>query len=321
VTRIDAENATLREIPVERIDRNPENPRIVFRPTELEELLESIRVYGVQVPISLYKEGTRFVLIDGERRWRCCLKLNKKTIPALVQDKPTPLDNLLLMFNIHSLREQWDLFTVAVKLPRVIDLLEHDIGRRPNERELAARTGLSRGVIRRCKLLMELPDPYKDEIRKELNKPKAQAHKLTEDFFIEMERSLKTVERALPQVIDDKDRVRDVLIEKYRKGTIRNVTDFRDMSKIARAEYVQADTNVAKFALDQLFNRNNYSIEDAYRDSVSEAYSERTFLGQVTMVIEQLDFFTSSPDHVTDEIRRAMEKLYDKLAKILGRER
>src|SRR5262245_61508066 len=98
---VGAEHANLEAIPIDRIDRNPDNPRIVFRPGELEDLLESIRVYGVQVPISVYREGRRYVLIDGERRWRCSLKLNKKTIPALVQEKPTPLQNLLLMFNIH----------------------------------------------------------------------------------------------------------------------------------------------------------------------------------------------------------------------------
>src|SRR6266571_6892115 len=133
---IDAENSELRQIPVDLIDRNPENPRLVFRQNELDELLESIRLYGVQVPISVYKDRKRFVLIDGERRWKCCLKLNKKTIPALVQEKPDPLTNLLLMFNIHALREQWDYLTIALKLPRVIKLLTKDLGKEPNEREI-----------------------------------------------------------------------------------------------------------------------------------------------------------------------------------------
>ena len=99
----------LSEIPINEIDRNPENPRIVFRQAELEDLYESIRRYGVQVPIAVYEENNRFVLLDGERRWRCCLKLGKQTIPAIIRSKPTALNNLLLMFNIHSLREQWDL--------------------------------------------------------------------------------------------------------------------------------------------------------------------------------------------------------------------
>src|SRR5437879_13913268 len=120
---IAAQYSKLRDIPVERIGTNLENPRLVFRPGELEELTESIRRYGVQFPITVYKEQNQYVLIDGERRWRCCRKINKKTIPALVQNKPDPLTNLLLMFNIHALREQWDLLTIALKLPRVISLL------------------------------------------------------------------------------------------------------------------------------------------------------------------------------------------------------
>src|SRR5438552_4751953 len=165
---ISAEHSELKEIPVDKIVRNPENPRIVFRSTELEELLESIRRYGIQVPISVYAERNRYVLIDGERRWRCCIKLNRKTIPALIQSKPDPLTNLLLMFNIHALREQWDLLTIALKLPRVISLLSERDRKRPNERELAEHTGLSRGIIRRCKLLIELPDKYKADILEEL---------------------------------------------------------------------------------------------------------------------------------------------------------
>ena len=119
---INAANSKLLEVPIDAIERNKENPRIVFRPGELEKLLESIRRFGIQVPISVYRKGKKYILIDGERRWRCSIKLNRKTIPALVQDEPSPLLNLLLMFNIHGLREQWDLLTIALKLPRVIQL-------------------------------------------------------------------------------------------------------------------------------------------------------------------------------------------------------
>ena len=131
MNQINATNANLREIAVELIDKNPENPRLVFRPQELETLQESISRYGVQVPISVFKKGRRYILIDGERRWRYSLKLNRKTIPALVQEEPDHLTNLLLMFNIHALREQWDLLTIAFKLPRTIQLLGERLGGPP----------------------------------------------------------------------------------------------------------------------------------------------------------------------------------------------
>jgi ParB family transcriptional regulator, chromosome partitioning protein len=312
---IDAAHSELQEIPVQSIDRNPENPRIVFRPTELEDLLESIRRYGVQVPVSVYKEGSRHVLIDGERRWRCSLKLNKPTIPALVQKKPDPLTNLLLMFNIHALREQWDLLTIALKLPRIIQLLTERLGRAPNERELAGETGQPRAVIRRSKLLMELPDHYKHQILMELNKPKRQ-QRLTEDFFIEMERSLKTVDRAMPGIIEHKDKVRDVLIGKYTAGIISNITHFRNLSKIARAERVEADRAAARSALKRVFERNKYSIQSAYEDSVSGAYSARDIASRVGALIEQLRAMPSRD--LEPEIRKPLERLYALLSKVLG---
>src|SRR6266704_3971886 len=250
----------LSDIPVNQVKVNPENPRLVFRPGELEELTESIRRYGVQVPITVYREGQRYVLIDGERRWRSSLKLNKRTIPALIQSKPDPLTNLLLMFNIHALREQWDLLTIALKLPRVIKLLSERDRKKPTERELAEYTGLTQGVIRRCKLLIEMPDKYKQDILEELKQPQP-LQKLTEDFFIEMERSLKTVERAMPDVLGNKDRARRTLIQKFRKGVIKSRVDFRMVSKIARAERLEVQRDKAATALRKLFTANDYSIE------------------------------------------------------------
>jgi ParB family chromosome partitioning protein len=113
---ISAAKAKLSQVPVSMIRKNPENPRLLFRPQEMDELMESIRRFGIQVPVSLYKDGDRYFLIDGERRWICSQKLSLKTIPALVQEKPDALTNLLLMFNIHSLREQWDLLSSQKKL-------------------------------------------------------------------------------------------------------------------------------------------------------------------------------------------------------------
>ena len=307
----------LQEISVAKIDRNPENPRLLFRPAELEQLTESIRLYGVQVPIAVYRERSRFVLIDGERRWRCSLKLNLKTIPALIQDKPSPLRNLLLMFNIHALREQWDLLTLALKLPRVIDLLAKELGTAPNERQISERTGLSRGLIRRCKLLMELPQQYKDELLAELDKPKTH-QKLSEDFFIEMERALKTIERALPDIVQNKDRVRRVLIDKYRKGIIANVVQFRQLPKIARAEKVDISVVTARDVLLRVLSRNDYSIEQAYNDTVAAAYVDRDLRSRIQSLVERLTLYT--PEDLDDETREQLKLLVESASHLLDAE-
>lgn len=307
----------LKDLSLDLIDRNPANPRIVFRPKEMSQLIESISRHGVQVPISVYREGKRYVLIDGERRWRCSIKLNRKTIPALVQDKPTKLKNLLLMFNIHALREQWDLLTIAMKLPEVIDLLRLQLEKDPNEKEISHETGLLISVIRRCKLLIDLPEKYKQTILRELQKPKSQ-QKLTEDFFIEMERALKTVERAMPDVLPErfKDSTRDRLIEKYKTNVINNVVHFRQLAKIARADRVGVDANSAKQAIIRIFREPGYSIEQAFNETVAYAYGERDLATRANTLVDFLNKFEI--EELDDDARRALELLNSTLERFLG---
>jgi ParB family chromosome partitioning protein len=305
-----ASKADLLEISVERIDRNPENPRLYFRPKELETLQGSIAQHGIQVPINVYRKGQRFILIDGERRWKCALKLNMKTIPALVQDEPSRLTNVLLMFNIHALREQWDLLTIAVKLPRVLELLEEETGRRPIEAEIIAKTGLTRSIIRRCKLLIDLPERYREQLLDELDRPKAQ-QKLTEDFFIEMERAVKTVSNVMPEVIQDIDSVRDALISKYRRGVIKDIVDLRYLPRIAKAERVNADANAARQSLARVLKDNAYSIEDAYEQTVSWAYSERDLVQRINLIADRLESIDDEDldAGVVDALRRLGKKI------------
>ena len=242
----------------------------------MESLLVSIDKHGIQVPLSVYEDGDEYRLIDGERRWRCALKLNLQTVPALVQDKPSPLDNLLLMYNIHALREQWDYYTIASKLTRVIDLFEEERGSQPNEIELSEATGLSRGQIRRCRLLLDLPSRFKDMLLRELELPKSQ-QKLSEDFFIEMERALRTVVKRIPEYETSIDAIRDTLVKKFRKGTISAVTDFRQLSKIATAvDSLGIAQRSAKTTLDKIFDPEDpITIRQAYQNTVEFEYDEK----------------------------------------------
>jgi ParB family transcriptional regulator, chromosome partitioning protein len=268
----------LKEIDIDSIDPNPENPRIFFRQEEMDSLLVSIGKIGVQVPISVYIKGTRFILIDGERRLRTCKKLNFKKIPAIIQDKPNPLQNILLMFNIHALREQWDYFTIADKLPRIIELFKKENKREPNEIELSNETGLSRGTIRRCNLIISLPQRFKTIIKDELAKPKLKQI-FTADFFLEMEQSLRTVSRNFPVYEEKLDEIRDVLIKKYRSKVFDNITDFRLIQKIATSpKNLEYSKQQAQSALNKIFSDNNVDIEDVFNDSFSVLYNERKLI-------------------------------------------
>ncbi len=260
-------------------------------------------------------------MIDGERRWRCARKLNLKTVPALVQERPSELNNLLLMYNIHALREQWDYYTIASKLNRIIALFRDERGNAPTEIELSEATGLTRGQIRRCRLLIDLPGKYKEMLLEELNLPKAQ-QKLTEDFFIEMERALKTVVKRVPEYDAKIDRVRDVLVTKFKKGTIEAVTDFRQLSKIATAiDNLGLTLGQAKRSLDKVFDpKDNTGIRAAYVSTVAFGYNEQ----EATKYVESLSAFIDAVleqdrrKQLDDDFRVKLRELYQRLKKLLG---
>lgn len=76
----------LREIPVERVDGSPYQPRRDFRPEELRELSESIRSAGLLQPISVREKDGRYELIAGERRLRAVRQLGWTSVPAIVRE-------------------------------------------------------------------------------------------------------------------------------------------------------------------------------------------------------------------------------------------
>ena len=130
-----------------------------------------------------------------------------------------------------------------------------------------------------------------------------------------MERALTTVQRAMPDVIQDRDAVRKTLIEKYENDTIDNLVGLRSIAKIARAEYVAADREQAEQVLIKLFERNTYTIEQAYEASVSVAYSERDILTRVNALNERLDRLR--PNEIDEELRENLEKLAQKIGYLL----
>lgn len=309
----------LKYISPDEIQPNPENPRVIFRQEELESLMTSIAKIGIQVPITVYQDNGKFYLLDGERRWRCSKKLNLSKIPALIQEKPSELENLLLMYNIHALREQWDYYTIASKLQRIIELFEKKDGSKPNEVELSEATGLTRGQVRRCQLLLNLPEHYHVLLLEELKLPKFK-QKLSEDFFIEMEKSLKTVINRFPEFTDSLDDIRTTLIDKFREGTIGAVTDFRQLAKMATSvQNFGINKSTVVTALNEVFSSNNMTnIKDKFKQTVEFEYDEHKAYKQLTFLTDYVEevIQDNQIDQLDHEFIDELRELYTQLRQI-----
>ena len=312
-----AKTSLLQEISPDRIKKNPDNPRLIFREDEMNELLESISEVGIKVPISVYYDQPKYVLLDGERRWRCAKKLNLETIPAIVQPKPTRLENLLMMFNIHNVRVDWDPMPMALKLGEIQSMLERE-GRDASPKALAALTGVRLASVRRAFDLLSLPMKYRRLLLDESTKPHKD-QRITADLFLEIYKSLHAIERYTPEVFDHFTGAEyvDAMVGKYRNEVIDSVVKFRDVSRIARAERAGVSRENAIPVVVKLVKSKTYSIDQAYRDTVEAAYEQRNLISKLQAITEQLSGLRGTMK-LAGELLTALHALSEQVKRLLG---
>ena len=73
-------------IPLDSIEPNPDQPRRVFDPKDLERMAKSVSRHGVLQPVIVRKAGHGYQLICGERRWRAARLAGLSSISAVVTD-------------------------------------------------------------------------------------------------------------------------------------------------------------------------------------------------------------------------------------------
>jgi len=168
----------------------------------------------------------KYYIVDGERRWRCAQNIETDVkdprnvpIPANVVDPPTNVANLLWMFNIHNLREQWELMPTALSLKVLINELKED-----DEDKLAKLTQLSGPHVRRCKILLSYPKTY--HLMMLVQDP---GQRMRANFFIEMHPVLDLYSKLPKHCRAGKSRneLTDHFIKMYHTGGIKSVIHFR----------------------------------------------------------------------------------------------
>lgn len=83
------------------IDPDPQQPRKNFDPASLAELVQSMEVNGLAVPILLRPAGERYIIVHGERRYKAAVQLGWERIPAEVRElSPEEARRLSLIENV-----------------------------------------------------------------------------------------------------------------------------------------------------------------------------------------------------------------------------
>jgi ParB family chromosome partitioning protein len=146
------DEATLRDLPVAMIRRNPSQPRTRFSPDSIRTLAASLAEAGVVQPLIVrpLPDG-RYELIAGERRWRAAQEAGLQTVPAIVRDEDEA-HRLQTALIENMAREDLN----PVDEARACAALVEDLG--VTKEELSRRLGRSRPSISNLIRILDLPE-------------------------------------------------------------------------------------------------------------------------------------------------------------------
>ena len=239
----------------DNINRNPDNPRLIFRQKGLDQLKKSIYEVGILQPLIVYQDRARpgeYILIDGERRCRCARELNLKQVPVFVHPEPTRVQNITTMFNIHKLRVDWEPMPTALKLGELMELT----GETRNS-ELARVCGMTENQIQQSRKLLFFSARHQQMVLR---------YEIKDNFLVEMYPFIIRLRRRFPNLFDEygTEKIVDLLIEKNRLGHIKAVTEFRDLAKLVSAADRGAPEANVEQAIRRVLDDPTYEIESAF---------------------------------------------------------
>ena len=211
----DKKSSELKELPIESIIRDEEQPRKEFNKEAIEALSASIKEHGVLQPIVVTPEDGKYKIVAGERRWRASKMAGLDKIPAII--RTLDMQNRLELSIIENAQREdlnaIELATAYAKLKAQFNL---------TAKEIAAKVGKSEASVVNTMRLLNLPDDVKKTMVKE---------KLSEGVM----RPLVTADEALmrkvlPKIVDE-------------AWTARKVERFiADNKKKSSARLVKSDT-------------------------------------------------------------------------------
>lgn len=291
----------VKQVSVTNLEANPHNPRMLFDESPMKTLRESISKVGILVPLVVYERKRRpgkYVILDGQRRWMCAQKVGLSKVPVNIVPEPSTFQNIITMFQIHKLREDWELMPTALKLQILIDEMKES-----NEKKLADLTGMDEAVIVRCKKLLS----YSGKYQKMMLHPNSD-DRWPADFFIELYavRNDRVVNK-----FDwfKKGPFTDAMIEKRIVGGMKAVTEFRKIKQHISNAHKAGKVNLLSKRLMEFASDPELKVEHLEIESVGVAAQAREMTKSVAKLQQQVSELDTEQFYGEDELWQSLDAL------------
>jgi ParB family chromosome partitioning protein len=157
ISSAESDDNGIREIRINDIEPNIEQPRKNFNDEKLTKLAESIKQHGVVQPLIVHREGNTYKLVAGERRWRAARLAGLQTVPVIVRElTDRQVMEIALIENIQ--REDLNPVEEAEAYEKLIS--EYGM----TQEEVSNTVGRSRPAITNSLRLLSLQDKIKSSL-------------------------------------------------------------------------------------------------------------------------------------------------------------
>ena len=151
-------DASVKEVAIGEVHRNPNQPRTKFDQEDLDELSASIKEVGIIQPIVVRKDTQGYEIIAGERRYQAACAAGLENVPVVVRDDTDDITSLQLALIENIQRAD---LNVIEEARAYRDLIERSA---MTQEELAKSVSKSRSAIANVLRLLELPDEVQEMV-------------------------------------------------------------------------------------------------------------------------------------------------------------
>lgn len=253
-------------VKLDQIVADENQPRKNFNPERIAELEKSIKRYGIMNPLLVEKVGNKYLLVDGERRYRASQQMGLAEVPVIVSEPLDGTDRLIKQFHVQEQHEGWTALEKAVAVIKLADSLKVGLPTLADMLSLPPRTiqeytALGKVLEKKEFIKQEISVHYSGDIVSVVTFAKTMYRKIDAEFTEEMQRGL---EKAI--------------ITHIKRGDIktqRDVTRLKDAMRVD-PKSIEKFINNPKMTSQKLFLESNAKVAYYFRNAVQLSYNLST---------------------------------------------
>jgi len=269
---------------------DPEQPRKTFK--NLPELKSSIEKQGILVPLNIesnYKDNL-YLLLDGERRYKCAKELGLTEVPVIITEGPLSFsERTILRFNIQEKHENWSVFDKARSIYELRTKTKMSIA------EIAEKINMEAPMVHGWLSIVE----FSEENQKTIDEKNVS--------FTYLIYLVRIVKNCLLYLEYKKEFLEQKLIERVCSGSIKTSKDAHILSQIFQNDNYLEEKK--KFVEDETYEYSDF-INDTKK---KEDIENKGFYKDVLKLEKKLTSLISEKKKLPKDILRILESIQIKL--------